>query len=84
MKKILPLLLLGLLVCAGCASQYTLTLTNGDRITSRGKPRYDKDKNLYFFTDPQGRPAQISGFKVREVSPTSMMDKGGGNYLPRN
>jgi Bacterial protein of unknown function (DUF903) len=84
MKKLLSLTLLAFVFCTGCASQYTLTLNNGDRITSRGKPRYDRERNLYFFKNAQGVPDAIPASRVREVSPSSMMDKGtGSQFLPK-
>jgi hypothetical protein len=79
MKKILPVLLL-VAVCAGCSTQYRLTLTNGDVITSRGKPKYDAEKGCYYFKDANGETNMIFAGKVREIAPASMADKGGSQF----
>ena len=82
MKKIILLLILTATACTGCATRYSLTLNNGDVITARGKPRFDKEKNRYYFKNAYGQPDEISAFKVREIAPSSMADKGGSQLTP--
>jgi hypothetical protein len=74
MKRILSLLL-GLVLCAGCASHYNITLNNGEVITSRGKPKLDKEKNGYNFTDASGNPDYVSLGRVQEIAPQSWKKK---------
>ena len=68
MKKIFLLLLIGLLT--GCASRYTITLTNGNRITATSKPKLQNGG--YVFKDAKGQQAFITAGRVREVAPANM------------
>jgi Bacterial protein of unknown function (DUF903) len=77
--------LFALALCAGCSTHYNIKLTNGEVITSRGKPKLDKDKNGYFFTDASGNPDYISLGRVEEIEPQSWKkkyDEKSFNYLP--
>ncbi len=80
MKKILPLLLLLVLAVAGCATRYSIILTNGDIITSSGKPTYDADRGWYYYKDTHGNTNVIFAGKVREIAPASMADKGSSQF----
>ena len=80
MKKNILVLLLAVTVCAGCAVRYNISLTNGDVITARGKPKYDEAKGGFLYKDGQGQPAFVSGGRVREVAPASMSKD--SQYLP--
>lgn len=80
MKKIALVLLLAVFVCAGCATRYNISLTNGDVITARGKPKYDQAKGGFLYKDGQGQPAFVSGGRVREVAPASMSND--SQFLP--
>lgn len=75
-----------LLLCAGCASHYNIKLANGEVITSRGKPKLDKDKNGYYFTDASGQQEYISLGRVEEISPQGWKkkydEKDSFKYLP--
>jgi hypothetical protein len=74
MNRIL-LLLLGLFVCAGCATRYNITLSDGEVITARGKPKYDATRSGYFYTDGSGNPSYISQLRVNEIAPQSWKKK---------
>jgi hypothetical protein len=74
MKNLLPLLL-ALTLCAGCAYHYNITLNNGEVITTRGKPKLDKEHTGYFFTDAAGNANYISLGSVHEVAPQSWKKK---------
>lgn len=62
---LLAMLLTGL--CAGCATRYQITLTNGNRITARSRPILDKATDTYHFKDVQGREVQVKSMRIREI-----------------
>jgi len=66
--------LLLLMVCAlvftGCARNYTITLSSGSRITTKGKPKLQH--GYYVYKDYQGKPGSVPAGRVREVSPSNM------------
>ncbi|HEY2081912.1 MAG TPA: YgdI/YgdR family lipoprotein [Verrucomicrobiae bacterium] len=68
-----PLLLLALacLMMSGCSSTYVLTLNNGERIRTNGKPRLEK--GFYYFKDVSGHDAApVFSGRVKEIAPASM------------
>jgi len=69
MKEILSAILLAVLF-TGCASRYTLTLNNGNRITATNKPKLQNGS--YIFKDAKGQLTSIPAGRVREVSPANM------------
>lgn len=81
MKKIISVLLLIAAICTGCTTRYSLILTNGDVITSMGKPKFDEQKGYYLYKDADGQTNIVFASKVREVAPSSMADKGGTQFL---
>ena len=71
MKPLLLPALAGLLLMTGCARTYVLTLNNGDRIRTHGKPRLER--GFYYYKDASGRDANpIFSGKVTEIAPASM------------
>ena len=63
--------LASLLLLSGCASHYVLILNNGERITTRGKPKLVN--GIFYYQVAKGRDGQpISAGHVREVAPASM------------
>jgi hypothetical protein len=52
---------------AGCSSEYIITTTDGQMLTSDGKPRLDKDTGMIEFTDSQGRKQQIPQSDVKQM-----------------
>ena len=80
------LLLLALILCAGCARIYNITLNDGDVITSRGKPIFDQARSGYIYTDADGHTTYISELRVKEIEPQAYAksdnSKGGIKFLP--
>jgi|HubBroStandDraft_5_1064220.scaffolds.fasta_scaffold1633367_2 hypothetical protein len=81
MKRIVPLLLLLLAICGGCASRYSIIMTNGEVISANGKPKYNAEKAVYLYKDVNGQTRFVFAAKVREISPASMADKNGSQFL---
>jgi hypothetical protein len=85
MKRSFPLLL-ALALCAGCARMYNITLNDGDTISSRGRPVFDRARSGYIYTDPEGHATYISMLRVKEIEPQawakSDASKGGIKFLP--
>ena len=55
------------LVLTGCAHHYKMTLTNGNSITTSGKPKLNQAGNAYIYKDLQGKESWISAGKVTEI-----------------
>ena len=52
---------------AGCSSEYIITTTDGQMLTSDGKPELDKDTGMLEFTDSEGRKQQIPQSSVKQM-----------------
>ncbi len=72
-------MLLALLV-TGCASQYTLRLTNGRSITTASKPKLKN--GYYYYKDAAGKENFIAQSRVIEMMPSSMAKKEKGPFKP--
>lgn len=57
-----------LLLC-GCTQKYIITLNNGSRITTMGKPKYDQ--GIYIVKDASGQKGYVPAGRVREIAPAS-------------
>ena len=79
MKRI-SLLLLGLLACSGCASQYVMKLSNGMQITTPSKPKLKG--STYYYKDATGKENKISQSRVLEILPASMAKEEKGRFKP--
>ncbi|MDM8350731.1 YgdI/YgdR family lipoprotein [Pseudomonas sp. sp1636] len=55
------------LTLAGCSSEYIITTTDGQMLTSDDKPRLDKDTGMIEFTDSEGRKQQIPQSDIRQM-----------------
>jgi hypothetical protein len=69
MKHFLLALLLGSVFLTGCASQYLVVLTSGQRIIAARKPHLEKFN--FVFTDLNGRTNSIPSEQVRGIVPVS-------------
>ena len=56
-----------LLALAGCSNEYIITTTDGQMLTSDGKPELDEDTGMLEFTDSEGRQQQIPQSSVRQM-----------------
>ncbi len=51
---------------AGC-SRYTITLTNGNVITAKSKPKLDPATDHYHFKDATGREMWVPSMRIRSI-----------------
>lgn len=56
-----------LLSLSGCSSEYIIATTDGQLITTEGKPKLDKDTDMYRFEDSEGRDQQIQKSTVKQI-----------------
>ncbi|MCL4786420.1 MAG: YgdI/YgdR family lipoprotein [Verrucomicrobia bacterium] len=68
--RLLPVVLLMSFLVSGCARSYVITLNNGARIATKGKPKLEG--GAYVFKDVKGQPGHVSAGRVREIAPASM------------
>jgi hypothetical protein len=81
-RLLVPALLLVLAVGPGCATRYSVTLTNGSSYVAHGKPHYDKARNHYVFTDAAtGRKLDVSALSIREIAPYDMRSADNSTFL---
>jgi hypothetical protein len=84
MKKLSLLLLLVLALCPGCATRYSIALTDGSTYVSHGRPHYDKDTQRWSFTDSAtGQKLVVSRLNIREIAPYSMRSADNSTFLPQ-
>jgi len=69
MKRLVSLVLLSLVVTAGCVRRYEITLTNQKVITAHGKPKVDKKRGIVRFKDAEGQQHVVPSFTIREIAP---------------
>lgn len=68
MKHLLALtVLLGLMVLSGGCSRYQITLTNGNVITAKSKPKLDPATDHYHFKDATGKEIWIPSMRIRSI-----------------
>jgi hypothetical protein len=86
MNRFQLLLLAPLLVLAagpGCATRYSVTLTNGNSYVAHGKPHLDKARNRYVFKDAgSGKMIEVSALSIREIAPYNMRSADNSTFLP--
>lgn len=52
---------------AGCSSEYITTTTDGQMLTSDGKPELDRDTGMLEFEDSEGRKQHIPQANVKQM-----------------
>ncbi|WP_447590974.1 YgdI/YgdR family lipoprotein [Aquipseudomonas campi] len=52
---------------AGCSSEYIITTTDGQMLTSSNKPVLDDDTGMIEFKDSEGRQQQIPQTSVKQM-----------------
>ena len=52
---------------SGCSSEYIISTTDGQMLTSDGKPQLDKDTGMFEFTDSEGRKQHIPQSSVKQM-----------------
>jgi hypothetical protein len=58
---------LALLVLCGCASRYIISTTDGTMIQVDGEPKYNKNTDMYEYTDLAGNSASIKHADVKQI-----------------
>lgn len=66
MKKLL-LAACCVLSLTGCSSEYIIATNDGQLISTDGKPRLDKDTDMYRFEDSEGRDQQIPKSSIKQI-----------------
>lgn len=79
-SKIVLILLANLLFLTGCARNYIITLSNGEHIWSKGKPRLQD--GIYVYKDASGHNATVQAYYVREIAPPSMVTDQNAAFKP--
>jgi hypothetical protein len=65
-KVILPGMA-ALVLLAGCAHRYDITLTNSVRLTNVSKPLLDRSAGVYVYKDVNGQEHRINASRVVEI-----------------
>ena len=52
---------------AGCSSEHIIATTDGQLISTDGKPKLDTDTDMYRFEDSEGRDQQIQKSSVKQI-----------------
>ena len=50
-----------------CSSEYIIATTDGQLITTDGKPKLDKETDMYRFEDSEGRQQEIQKVSVKQI-----------------
>ncbi|WP_165671654.1 YgdI/YgdR family lipoprotein [Metapseudomonas otitidis] len=64
-----PLIFVCLLGLAGCSSEYLVQTTDGQMLTSDGKPELDAETGMLELEDSEGREQRIPESQVKQVMP---------------
>jgi uncharacterized lipoprotein YajG len=60
-----------LLLLAGCARHYNITLTNNHVITTSSKPKVNKSGDAVVFKDRSGKVASLPMGSIKQIEPVS-------------
>jgi hypothetical protein len=80
MKQSVFIFFAGLLLLTGCAHGYVITLNNGDRIWTHGKPH--QQGGVFVYKDLSGHQASVNALRVREIAPRSMVTDENAGFKP--
>jgi len=80
MKTTVSVIILALFLCAGCATRYNITLSNGEVISAKGKPHYDKSRGIWIYKNAAGQLCKVPGGSVTEIAPRSMSGGDSPNF----
>lgn len=68
MKQVLVLVvLMGLALASSGCSRYDVTLTNGNVITAKSKPKLDPATDHYRFKDATGKEVWVPSMRIRSI-----------------
>ena len=62
---------LSVLLLAGCARHYRITLTNNHVITTNSKPKMNKAGDAFVFKDRTGKLTSLPAGSVKQIEPQS-------------
>ena len=80
MNRLWLALLLAPLLLAGCARNYVMSLNNGARITTRGKPKLEG--GAYVYKDIRGDISRVPAGRVTETAPASLAKERQRKFKP--
>ena len=80
MKKCLMVVAVICLLGTGCARRYQMTLYNGNRITTKGKPKLEG--GYYVFRDIEGQTNVIPAGRVSVLEPAPRGSSGSSSVNP--
>lgn len=79
MKIPLRVISLGLLLLTGCARNWVMTLDNGSRIGTVGKPK--RQEGVFVYKDLNGQTRYQSAGRVREIAPASVASEKKSQFI---
>jgi penicillin V acylase-like amidase (Ntn superfamily) len=59
--------LMGLVLAGSGCSRYHITLTNGNVITAKSKPKLDPATDHYHFKDATGKEVWVPSMRIRSI-----------------
>jgi hypothetical protein len=80
MNRLWLALLLAPLLLAGCARNYVMSLNNGARVTTRGKPKLEG--GAYVYKDIRGEISRVPAGRVTEIAPASLAKDRSRKFKP--
>lgn len=69
-------------LATGCMNRYEITLSSGNIITTKGKPKYDKATDTFRYKDLKGTKRYVPSISVREVAPYERKGKESRGVTP--
>ena len=69
-------------LATGCMNRYEITLSSGNIITTKGKPKYDKATDTFRYKDLTGKDRYVASIRVKEVAPYERKGKKSRGVTP--